>query len=176
MKAKRHYVRRACSLLVLLSASLLAAQTQSPQSSKTADAPDKAMMEPVMALVRYMERVEGGVLPPVFADEGLVIVEDFSPYVFSGKDAAAQWDAGFRQHAIPLRDLKCTFGPVHDFERTGDRIFFVLPTTWRGQYRDRLFEEHGAWSFVLRNAAGQWRILAYGWGATDLQDRPAKTQ
>src|SRR5215470_5861076 len=171
----RHYVRGTCSFLVLLSASLLAAQTQSPQSSKTADAPDKAMMEPVMALVRYMERVEGAVLPPVFADDGLVIVEDFAPYVFAGKDAAAQWDAGFRQHAIPLKDLKFSFGPAHDFELTGDRAFFVLPTTWRGVYKDKRFEEHGAWSFVLKNTSGQWRVLGYGWGATDLQDWPVKT-
>jgi hypothetical protein len=52
----------------------------------------------------------------------------------------------------------------------------VLPTTWRGFYKDRRFEEHGAWSFVLKNSAGHWRVLAYGWGATDLKDWPAKTQ
>jgi len=120
-------------------------------------------MTPITALANYMARVEGNVLPPFFVDDGPVIVEDFAPYVFSGKDAAAQWDdAGFRHHAIPLRELKFSFGPAHDFERTGDRVFLVLPTKWRGFYKDRRFEEHGAWSFVLKNAAGQWRILAYG--------------
>src|SRR5215472_5901699 len=136
------------------------------------------MMAPVTALASYMAHVEGAVLPAVFADNELVIVivEDFAPYIFSGKDAAAQRDAGFRRHAIPLKDLKFSFGPAHDFELTDDRVFFVLPTTWRGVYKDRRFEEHGAWSFVLKNNAGQWRILAYGWGATDLQDRPVKSQ
>jgi hypothetical protein len=158
---------------MLLSISFLMAQTLSPQSS---DIPDTAMMAPVSALANYMAHVEGAVLPPVFEDDGLVIVEDFAPFIFSGKDAAANWDAGFRHHAVPLRDLTYSFGPPNAFERTDDRVYFVLPTTWRGIYKDRRFEEHGAWSLVLKNTTGKWRILAYGWGATDLRDWPAKTQ
>lgn len=175
MKVFRH-IRGTCLVLLLLSASLPGAQAPSPQASGSPGGPDTTMMAPVTALASYMAQVEGAGLPPVFVDDGLVIVEDFAPYVFAGKDAAAQWDSGFRQHAIPLKDLKFSFAAAHDFERTDDRVFFVLPTTWRGVYKDRRFEEHGAWSFVLENTAGQWRILAYGWGATDLQDRPAKAQ
>jgi hypothetical protein len=171
-----HPIRGTLPIVLLLSTSLLGAQAPSPQASGRTEGPDATMMAPVTALASYMAHVEGAVLPAVFADDGLVIVEDFTPYIFSGKDAAAQWDAGFRRHAIPLKDLKFSFGPAHDFELTGDRVFFVLPTTWRGVYKDRRFEEQGAWSFVLKNAGGQWRILAYGWGATDLQDWPAKTQ
>ena len=172
MKVMRR-IRGTHSFLLLLSASLLGAQTTSPQANGSPDGPDKTMMAPVTALASYMAHVEGEVVPPVFVDNGLVIVEDFAPYIFNGKDAAAQWDAGFRQHAIPLRELKFSFGPANAFERSGDRVYFVLPTTWRGFYKDRRFEEHGAWSFVLKSSAGQWRILAYGWGATDLQDWPA---
>ncbi len=131
MRALRQ-IRAAHLVLLLLSASLLGAQTTTPQPTRSSDGPDATIMAPVMALASYMARVEGNVLPPVFVDDGLVILEDFAPYVFSGKDAAARWDTGFRQHAIPLRDLKFSFGPAHDFERTGDRIFLVLPTTWRG--------------------------------------------
>ena len=158
---------------MLLSISFLMAQTLSPQSK---DGPDAAMMVPVTALANYMAHVEGAVLPPVFEDDGLVIVEDFAPFIFSGKDAATNWEAGFRHHAVPLRDLTYSFGPPNAFERTDDRVYFVLPTTWRGIYKDRRFEEHGAWSFVLKNTTGKWRILAYGWGATDLRDLPVKTQ
>jgi hypothetical protein len=165
-----------CLVLLLLAGALLEAQTPSPQANGNSNEPDATMMAPVTALANYMAHVEGNALPPVFVDDGLVIVEDFAPYIFSGKEAAAQWDGGFRHHAVPLSDLKFTFGPAHAFERTGDRVYFVLPTTWRGIYKDRRFEEHGAWSFVLKNTAGQWRILAYGWGATDLHEWPAKAQ
>jgi hypothetical protein len=165
--------RRWAGYSILLMSSLLTAQTLSPQSS---NGPDAAMMAPVTALANYMAHVEGAVLPPVFEDDGVIIVEDFAPFIFSGKDAAAQWDAGFRHHAVPLRDLTYSFGPANAFERTDDRVYFVLPTTWRGIYKDRRFEEHGAWSFVLKSVAGKWRILAYGWGATDLRDWPVNTQ
>jgi hypothetical protein len=175
MKVLRR-IRVTHSILFLLFVSLVGAQTQSPQTRGSKDAPDATMMAPVTALASYMAHVEGSALPSVFVEDGLVIVEDFAPFIFSGKEAAAQWDAGFRHHAVPLKDLRFSFGPANAFERSGDRVYFVLPTTWRGIYKDRRFEEHGAWSFVLKNTAGQWRILAYGWGATDLKDWPAGTQ
>jgi len=174
MKTMRRILGTCLSLFLFVL--LLGGQTPSQQSSAKTDAPEAAMIAPVNTLASYMSNVQGAVLPPVFADEGLVIVENFAPYVFAGKDAAAQWDAGFRQHAIPLKELKFSFGPAQDFERTGDRAYFVLPTTWRGVYKDRRFEEHGAWSFVVKNTAGRWRILAYGWGVTDSQDWPIQAQ
>ena len=133
------------------------------------------MMAPVMVLARYMGQVSGAVLPPVFADDGLVILENFAPYIFNGKDAATRWDLSYRKHVEPLKELKFEFGKVHDFERTGDRVYFVLPTTWRGVQPGSRFEEHGAWAFVLQKSAGQWRILAYGWGASDETDWPVRT-
>jgi hypothetical protein len=142
------------------------AQTLPVQES---DAPDKAMIVPVTALADYMAHPDGAVLPPVFVDDGLVIVEDFAPYIFLGRDGAAHWDAGIRQHVARLKDLKFTLGPAHDFNRTDDRVYFVLPTTWRGVSPEGRFEEHGAWSFVLQSSRGEWRILAYGWGVTDEQ-------
>jgi hypothetical protein len=103
------HIRGIHSILLLLSALLLGAPTTSPQATGSSDGRDATILAPVMALASYMARVEGNVLPSVFVDDGLVIVEDFAPYVFSGKDAVAQWDAGFRHHAIPLKDLKFSF-------------------------------------------------------------------
>jgi len=158
-------------LFVLLFASVL--QSQSARAADSPSGPDKEMMQPVTALVGYMEHVAGATLPPVFADHGLVIVENFAPYVFQGNRAAARWDAGFRNHAEHLTDLHCEFGKAFDFGRSGDRVYFVLPTTWRGVYMgSRRFEEHGAWSFALEKSSGQWRIVAYGWAATDETDSP----
>ena len=162
-------------LFVLMSASLLSTQELPSPSSDSHDGPDEAMMAPVMALARYMAQVRGAVLPPVFVEDGLVILENFAPYIFNGMDAAARWDLGYRKHVERLKDLKCEFGKAHDFERTGDRAYFVLPTTWRGLQPGSRFEEHGAWAFVLQRTSRQWRIMAYGWGATDETDRPMKT-
>jgi hypothetical protein len=158
------------SLLVLLSASLLSAQGLPSPPSDSTNGPDEAMMAPVITLARYMAQVNGAVLPPVFVDDGLVILENFAPYIFNGKDAATRWDAGYRKHVEQLKELKCDFGKAHDFDRSGDRVYFVLPTTWRGLQPGARFEEHGAWAFVLQKSSGQWRIVAYGWGAKDETD------
>jgi len=163
-------------ILVMLFTSFLTAPTQSKQQADGAQAPDGAMMAPVTALAQYMAHVECVAMPSVFSDNGLVIIENFAPYIYVGKDAAARWNTGYRRHVAQLRDLKVSFGTAHDFERTGDRVYFVLPATWGGLQPGGRFEEHGAWSFVLERSSGQWRILAYGWGATDEQDWPAKTE
>jgi hypothetical protein len=168
-------LRHVFFLLVLLSGFLLSAQVLPSPPSDSPDGPNEAMMAPVTALTRYMAHVDGAVLPTVFADDGLVIVENFPPYIFNGKDAAAHWEAGYRKHVAQLTELKCDFGKAHDLDRNGDRVYFVLPTTWRGVQSGSRFEEHGAWAFVLTKSSGQWRIIAYGWGAYDETDWQMKT-
>ena len=168
-------ITKAFSLLVLLSGLLLSAQLLPSPPSDSRDGPNEAMMAPVTALARYMAHVDGAALPSVFAEDGLVIVENFPPYIFNGKDAAEHWAAGYRKHVERLRELKCDFAKAHDFDRSGDRVYFVLPTTWRGLQPGSQFEEHGAWAFVLTKSSGQWRIIAYGWGASDETDWPMKT-
>ena len=168
-------IRMTLSLFVLLSAWLLPAQELPSPSSDSPDGPDAPMMAPVVALARYMAQEGGAVLPPVFVDDHLVILENFAPYIFNGKDAATHWDLGYRKHVERLKELKCEFGKAHDFGRSGDRVYFVLPTTWRGLQPGSRFEEHGAWAFVLEKASGQWRITAYGWGAADETDWPTRT-
>ena len=175
------YARKIFLLFGLLSASLLTAQELPTPPRDNPDGPTEDMMTPVKALAHYMAHVEDAVLPTVFAGDGLVIVENFPPYIFSGKDAAARWDAAYRKHVAQAKDLKCDFGSAHDFDRVANRVYFVLPTTWRGwQPEGRLqaegrFEEHGAWSFVLEKSAEHWRIIGYGWGVTDETDWPTKT-
>jgi len=120
-------IQGALSLLALLSAPIVSAQVLPSPPSDSPDAPDEAMMAPITALARYMARVDGVVFPPVFLDDGLVIVENFPPYIFNGKDAAVRWDAGYRKHVERLKDLQCDFGKAHDFDRSGDRVHFCAP-------------------------------------------------
>jgi hypothetical protein len=61
MRVMRH-IRGAHSLLLLLSASLLGAQTTSRQETASTDGTDATIMAPVTALASYMSRVEGNIL------------------------------------------------------------------------------------------------------------------
>lgn len=141
--------------------------------ARAADGPDAEMMTPVTALANFMAHSQGATRPPVFVDDGAVIVENFFPYLFRGAGAADRWGAIFQQHAVEhrLRDLVYTFGKAQDFDRTGDRAYFVLPTRWTGSYQRGdgprgTFDENGAWTFVLLKLADGWRISAYAWGVT----------
>ena len=135
---------------------------------QASEQPSTAMMEPVRGLVSFMSTLRRGEQPTVFARRGVCIVENFAPYLFCGLQAAANWAAGFRSHAAAdeLKNLSATFGAAHDFSRSGNRVYFSLPTTWTGQTHGRHFEEQGAWAFVLEQEADRWRIVGYGWGVT----------
>ena len=97
-----------------------------------------------------------------------MIVENFAPFLFEGADAFVRWRAGFYDHVDRdgLSELKHSFGQAQDFARDGDRVFFILPTTWAGRSHGRAFSEDGGWAFVLEPDAGRWRILSYAWAVT----------
>jgi hypothetical protein len=147
------------------------AATAVAQGAENMKGPDDEMMKPIVALTRFMITLDRQHLEGVFAHSGVTIVENFSPYIFVGQNAAARWEAGFRTHAgaDKLSDLKLSFGDAQDFGRSGERAFFTLPTTWRGKNGAQAFEEQGAWSFVLTHSKGGWLVLAYGWGVTSVK-------
>jgi hypothetical protein len=143
-------------------------------AAEAAEQPTAAMMEPVHGLVTFMSTLSRGSQPMVFAKRGVCIVENFSPYLFCGLQAVANWSAGFRSHAAAdgLANLAATFGEANDFSQSGKRAYFSLPTTWTGIAAGKHFEEHGAWSFVLVQEDAGWRILAYGWGVMAHSEPP----
>jgi hypothetical protein len=130
--------------------------------------PDNIMMAPVQAVAQFMAGLNAAHLEGVFASDAL-IVENFAPYIFRGADAVARWQDGFREHAATLCDLKVAFGAPQDFSRTGDIVYFVLPTRWTGLTREKPFEEDGGWAFVLGRHGEAWRIACYAWAVTDFR-------
>lgn len=158
---------RALPVLAMMLAACVAGAARAADPQPTA-----AMMEPVQGLVAFMSTLRRGEQPTVFARRGLCIIENFSPYVFCGLQAAANWSAGFRAHAAQddLAELAATFGEAHDFSQSGKRVYFSLPTTWTGLTHGKHFEERGAWSFVLEQESAGWRIAGYGWGVTGYSE------
>ncbi|MBI1210967.1 MAG: hypothetical protein GC190_05855 [Alphaproteobacteria bacterium] len=128
--------------------------------------PDADMMKAVARLAHFMVTRAEADLPDVFADHGVVIVENFAPHVFHGPTAVRDWAAGFRAHAADLSELNPTFGAPQDFSCDGERAYLSLPTRWTGISRGRRFVEDGGWSFVLLRDGAEWRVQAYGWAVT----------
>jgi len=130
--------------------------------------PDEDMMAPVRRLARFMATLDESNLEGVFAED-LTIVENFAPFLFRGDGAAQAWRAGFVEHARTLSDLTFELGVTQDFNREGETVYFVLPTTWTGKSHGRPFIEKGGWSFILNHGTGEWRIAAYAWSVIEIR-------
>ncbi len=130
------------------------------------------MLAPVQAVANFMATGEEAILRKAFANDGVVVVENFPPFLFSGPTAFERWREGFRAHAERngLSELAWRFGDARDFAQDGDRVFFVLPTTWTGLARGKPFSEAGGWAFVLDEDGGRWRIRSYAWAVTSGPD------
>jgi hypothetical protein len=129
-------------------------------------APDRSMMAAVERLIRFMVSRDEADLAGVFANTGVVIIENFSPFVFQGSSAVENWARGFRAHAANLTELKVSFAEAHDFSVDRDHVYFALPTTWTGTSHGRKFSEDGGWAFVLVRDGAEWRVQNYGWAVT----------
>jgi hypothetical protein len=131
------------------------------------NAPDAEMLDLVAKIARFIATQDDAMLR-AFAKNGVVILENFAPHLFSGPDAVAQWAKGMREHAATLANLRHSFGPAQDFATDGARAFFSLPTHWQGTSNGRPFREDGGWSFLLVKEEGQWRVQSYGWAVTGV--------
>ncbi|MGE0623177.1 MAG: hypothetical protein AB7O54_11205 [Pseudomonadales bacterium] len=129
--------------------------------------PSPAMLAPIEKIARFMETGEEGYLTG-FAEEGVSIIENFAPYLFSGPDAVARWAVEMRAHVGAISGLNHRFGPVHTFSSDGDIAYLSLPTNWTGTVDGRTFDEDGGWAFVLVNEQNEWRVRNYGWAVTRL--------
>jgi len=132
-------------------------------------APDPGVIALAELLAQYMENGALGSPDGIFADDGVTIVENFPPYVFTGPDAVARWATQMRAHLAGVAGLRHTFEEVHDFSREGEGAYFALRTHWSGVNGGRPFAETGGWALVLTRRTGSWRVLGYGWAVIDSE-------
>ncbi len=131
--------------------------------------PDTKMLDAAERVAHFIETGDGKSLPQTFADD-VTILENFPPYRFHGAGAVKEWSREMRTHLIGVTALRHTFGRAHDFGRAGDKVYFSLPTIWRGRDHGMPFTEKGGWAFVLTETRGDWRVCAYGWAVTESSE------
>jgi hypothetical protein len=149
------------------------AMSSSTRAVEVPPGPDAAMLDTATRVARFIETLDDADIRGVFADADVTIIENFAPYRFDGPNAVANWAAGMRAHRTDTANLAHAFGSPQDFSRSGDRVFFALPTTWTGTYRGTPFTETGGWAFVLAehidaSGARGWRVQSYGWAVTGI--------
>ena len=130
--------------------------------------PDAAMLAPVERIARFIAGGGDDNLE-AFASGDVTILENFAPHLFAGPAAVRHWAMEMRRHAASLSEMQHSFGPAQDFARGDDgRVFFSLPTHWRGRSQGRPFEEDGGWAFLLEQQNGAWRVRSYAWAVTRI--------
>jgi hypothetical protein len=142
------------------------------ESRMSAPAPQELQLLVAAArrVARFMESRAEADLAGTFAASGVVIVENFAPFVFEGPDAVERWAAGFRAHVAGVEGLRHGFDEPFEAVVAGDRAYLSLPTTWTGVERGREFTESGGWAFVLVREGETWRVAGYGWAPTTRID------
>jgi hypothetical protein len=132
---------------------------------------DPALLAPIEKVARFIETGDDRLLS-AFADEGVVIIENFAPHLFEGTDAVKRWSQAISSWHSQPRELELvhSFGPVQDLSVRNGLAFLSLPTHWTGLKNGVRFHEDGGWAFVLVQEQGEWRVRCYGWAVTHNEE------
>jgi hypothetical protein len=132
---------------------------------------DPALLVPIEKVARFIETGDESLLS-AFANKGVVIIENFAPYLFEGEDAVKRWSQKILSWHKPPSDLvlKHKFGTPQDLSVHDELAFLSLPTHWTISENGDKFEEDGGWAFVLVQEDGEWRVRSYGWAVTFIED------
>jgi len=111
------------------------------------------------AVAAFASMKPGDAPPPT------AITDEFSPYLWQGASAAADWGAGLQKSMTADHDTGLTLGlsdPSH-LSVNGDKAYAVYPTTLTYSHKGEPMKEPGAFAFVLDKSSGTWRITSWAW-------------
>ena len=94
-----------------------------------------------------------------------VIIDEFTPHVWSGANAFAQWgqDYGaFAQGRGMTEPVMTLDKPVHA-EAEGDRGYAVFPATFHFKLKGTPTDEPGMLTFAMQKIGGKWKITGWSW-------------
>ena len=89
------------------------------------------------------------------------ILDEISPFRFTGADAAGRWFDRLAQvnraNVITGERTSIVRAPRGSVE--GDDAYVVVDVRIDYRERGRAVAENGAWTFALKNAEGEWKIV-----------------
>jgi hypothetical protein len=94
------------------------------------------------------------------------VVDEFSPYVWSGAGACVRWAAGFKAFAkeAKLTNFKGTVLPKPFTDITGPRTYLVARVRFDALLAGKPISEEGTWTFVVAKTGAAQKITALAWG------------
>ena len=100
-----------------------------------------------------------------YASGTITIVDEFSPHLWTGPNAAHQWADAYDKHAqaTGVTDGKVTYGKPTRTEIEGAVAYVVMPTVYLYKEHGKPMQEEGQMTAVLNRESGAWKIRSWTW-------------
>lgn len=97
--------------------------------------------------------------------DNAIIIDDFAPHVWQGRDACGSWWQAFGGSAKDggITNGMVTLGKPWHITVTGDCAYGVYPTQFAYKLKGKPILERGVWTFALQKVAAGWRITGWAW-------------
>lgn len=128
-------------------------------------APPASMLKPIQTALAAFNAGNPKMLRGIYASN-VTIVDEYTPYVWSGADAGTAWvnDFGKFAKSIHLTSAKGTLLPVRIFNQSGNRAYVVAPLDFVAIINGKPSKEHGTWTFTLQRSGSSWLVVTQTWG------------
>ena len=122
----------------------------------------------VMAVVhKWVDGFNGGDTKSMssMCTDDAIILDDFSPHVWQGSGACANWskDYGAFAKASAITVPKVTVGQAKHLDVDAGYAYLVAPTTYTYSKDGKPVTESGMVAMTLHKTAGGWKISGWAW-------------
>jgi ketosteroid isomerase-like protein len=151
-------MRRVTIVIVCLLAMLL------PQTGSSAPAPPASLTAPVSRVVAVLNANDLSRLPSNYTANA-TIIDEFPPYVWTGRNAPVQWWRGFQQLTTKAHfsNVKTSMQPVQHYSVSGDKAYVVAPLVITYTANGKTQKETGLIACTLVRSGGLWKIATQSW-------------
>lgn len=128
-----------------------------------------AVQAPIAGAIAAANADNGSALNAYFAPNA-VVVDEFAPFVWSGKNAAKHWWAAMDSSnaAAHITAMHVALQEITQANVThaGAYVVVRLAITWRDHGKP--YREIGLWALTLHPSANDWKIVSASWATASI--------
>jgi len=147
--------------LVLLSATVALAFATPLQAAPADDA--------VKAVETWLDKFNAGDMDAFYAGHApnAVLIDEFAPYMWTGKDAPRAWAEAFGADAKSqaITDPRMDHGAPSRAESDGKSAYIIVPTVYHIKKGGKPMSAKGSMTFVMSHGDGSWKIASWTYSA-----------
>jgi len=122
----------------------------------------------VTAVHKYFDNLDKDKLKTALevCDSHVSILDEFPPHEWQGPTACADWWKALNDYneKSGITEGDATLGAPWSVDVTGERAYFVAPTTYTyKQHGKPVKEAHAVFTVALKRTQAGWRITAWTW-------------